>query len=82
MIHQVASVLPLDKSDLCDHSDAYIVLEEIKSATVNNAGNRRNKNPTFKNNDPFRLCISKMNNTFVDNAEDLDIAMLMYNLLE
>ena len=73
---------PMLRSDLCDHSDAYIVVKEIKSATVNNAGNRRNKNLTFKNKDPFRLCISKMNNTFIDNAEDLDIAMPMYNLLE
>ena len=27
-------------------------------------------------------CISKINNTFTDNAEDLDIAVQMYNLLE
>ena len=36
----------------------------------------------FENNVPFRSCISKINNTFIDNAEDLDIAMSMYNLLE
>ena len=30
----------------------------------------------------FRLCISKNNNTFIDNAEDLAIVMPMYNLLE
>ena len=30
----------------------------------------------------FRSCISKINDTFVENAEDLDIFMLMYNLLE
>ena len=30
----------------------------------------------------FRSCISKINNTFIDNAEDLDIVMQMYNLLE
>ena len=29
-----------------------------------------------------RLCISKINNTFIDNAEDLDTVMPMYNLLE
>ena len=44
--------------------------------------NRRNKKLTFKNNGLFKSCISKINNTFVDNAEDLDIAMLMYHLLE
>ena len=26
--------------------------------------------------------LSKINNTFTDNAEDLDIVMSMYNLLE
>ena len=31
----------------------------------------------FKNNTPLRPCISKTNNTFTDNAEDLDIVMLM-----
>ena len=36
----------------------------------------------FENNVAFRSCISKINNTFIDNAEDLDIAMSMYNLLE
>ena len=36
----------------------------------------------FKSNAPFRSCISKINNTFVGNAEDLDMVMPMYNLLE
>ena len=36
----------------------------------------------FKNNAPFLSCISKINNTNVDNAEDLDTVMPMYNLLE
>ena len=36
----------------------------------------------FKNNAPFISCISKINNTLTDGAEDLDIVMPMYNLLE
>ena len=36
----------------------------------------------FKNNAPFRSCISKINSTLIDNAEDLDIVMPMYNLLK
>ena len=36
----------------------------------------------FKNNALFRSRISKIYNTFIDNVEDFDIAMLMYNLLE
>ena len=36
----------------------------------------------FKNNAPFINCISKINGVKLDNAEDLDVVMLMYNLLE
>ena len=36
----------------------------------------------FKNNAPFRSCMLKINNTFIDNTEDLDFVMPMYNLLE
>ena len=44
--------------------------------------NRRNKKLTFKNNALFRSCISKIKNTFTDNAEDLDSVMPMYNFLQ
>ena len=37
---------------------------------------------TFKNNAPFINCISKINDVKIDNAEDLDVVMPMYNLLE
>ena len=36
----------------------------------------------FKNNAPFISCISKINGVKIDNAEDLDVVMPMYNLLE
>ena len=60
----------------------HIVVKGRVSVTGTNNANRRNKKLTFKNNAPFRSCISKINNTFVDNGEDLDIVMSMYNLLE
>ena len=53
----------------------------ISVASTNNA-NKTNKKLTFKNNSPFRSCISKINSSFIDIAEDLDIIMLMYHLLE
>ena len=34
----------------------------------------------FKNNAPFKSCISKIKGTLIGNAENLDIVMLMYNL--
>ena len=40
------------------------------------------KKLAFKNNAPFINCISKINGVRIDNAEDLDVAMPMYNLLE
>ena len=52
--------------------------------TVTNPNNNANfyKELTLKNNAPFISCISKINDELVENAEDLDIVMPMYNLLE
>ena len=36
----------------------------------------------IKNDAPFTSRILKINNTLIDDAEDLDIVMPMYNLLE
>ena len=44
--------------------------------------NKRNKNFAFKKNAPFINCISKINGIKIDNAEDLDVVMPRYNLLE
>ena len=69
------------RSDLCDFNDAYIVLKG--TITVNNKNNAKwNKAVAFKNNAPFINCISKFNGVKIDNAEDLDGVMPMYNLLE
>ena len=72
---------PMLRADLCDFSDAYIVVKgDITVTNPNNA--KRNKAVTFKNNAPFINCISKINGVKIDNAEDLDVVMPMYNLLE
>ena len=76
------------KSDLCDYADAYIFVKG--TITVTGAGddaaaiqlNERNKGVTFKNCAPFTKCISRINNTDIDNAHDIDIVMPMYNLIE
>ena len=70
------------RSDLCDYSDTGNVVKGWISVTGNNAANRRDKKLTFKNNAPFRSSISKINNTFIGNAEDLDIVIPIYNLLK
>ena len=43
---------------------------------------KRNKSVAFKNNAPFINCILKITGVKTDNAEDLDVVMPMYNLLE
>ena len=52
------------------------------SVRATNDAKRINKKLNFKNNAPFRSCVSKINNIFVDNAGDLDIVMPLCNLLE
>ena len=37
---------------------------------------------TFKNCAPFTKCISRINNSDINNAQDIDIVMSMNNLIE
>ena len=56
--------------------------------TVNNTAadgadaNNDNKKVIFKNFPPFTNCISKINNTDIDNAKYVEIVMPVYNLIE
>ena len=69
------------RSDLCDYRDAYIVVKG-KLIVTNPDNDSYYKKLAFKNDAPFVSCISKINNTLIANAEDLDIVMRMYNLIE
>ena len=53
--------------------------EYITVTEPNNA--KRSKSVAFKENAPFINCIPKINDVQIDNAEDLDIVLPMYNLL-
>ena len=78
---EIRTKTPMLRSDLCDFSDAYIFVKgDITVTNPNNA--KRNKVVVFKNNAPFINCISKINVIKIDNAEDLDVVMPKYNLLE
>ena len=70
------------RSDLCDYSDAYVLVKGKITVTNPNDDANFNKELTLKNNAPFISCISKINGELAENAEDLDIVMPMYNLLE
>ena len=65
-----------------DYSDPYIVVKGTIIVEGDKYDKTRNKKLIFKNSAPFRSCISTINNTFIDNAENLDIVMPMCNLLE
>ena len=88
MIYQAVSTLIIKtsmlRSDLCDYSRGYIVVKRTRDllAAATNENDKAEKSVAFKDNAPFKSCISKINSTLIDNAEDLDRVMPMYNLLE
>ena len=66
------------ESSLCDYSDAYILV----TGNINVTGGNANTKVAFKNCAPFKKCRTEINETFVDDAEHINIAMPMYNLIE
>ena len=64
------------KPNLCDYSDAYILV------TGNIQNKPANSVVAFKNCAPFRTCDVTINDEHVEKAENLEIVMPMYNLLE
>ena len=66
------------KSNLCDYSDAYILVTGDITATGGDANTR----VAFKNCASFTKCITHINDEHVDGAHDLDIIMPMCNLIE
>ena len=67
------------KSSLCHYSDAYILVKgtiSVNNTAAGDAGtSNTNKKVIFKNCAPFTNCISEINNTHVDNAENIDVVM-------
>ena len=65
------------KSSLCDYNDAYILVRG--DITVTAAHEIR---VSFKNCALFIKCIIKIDETTIDDAENLDLVMPMYNLID
>ena len=69
------------KSNLCDYSNAYILINRTiaapNTAAAGAAVNNTNKKLIFKNCTPFTCCLTEINNTLVDYAEKIDIVMLI-----
>ena len=80
---------PMLRSNFCDYSDAYILVKGTITVTApganngaNNIRHKRNRPVILKNNAPFVSCITRINGELIEDADDLDIVMFMYNLLE
>ena len=61
------------ESNLCDYSDAYILV----TGNINVTGGDVNTKVAFKICVPFRKCRREINETFVDDAEHINIALPM-----
>ena len=71
---------PQIRDDLCGFNDAYIVV--TGKGTVPNPGNNiYNKKVSLKTSAPFFNCTLKINSQLIEDAQDLDIVMPMFNLL-
>ena len=65
-IVQVKFEAKITKSNLCDYSDAYILVTGNITATSDGANDR----VVFKNFAPFTKCITHINDKDVDNADN------------
>ena len=76
------------RSNLCDYADVYILVKgtiRITGAGDDAAARQadeRDKGVIFKNCAPHTKCTSRINNKDIDNAQDIDVVMPMYNLIE
>ena len=62
---------------MCNYFDTYIVIKRIITVEGANDGDKHNRSLTLKNNASFISCVSTINGTLTENAEDLDVVMPM-----
>ena len=66
------------KPNLCDYAETYILIDGTNRAAAANANTRL----ALKNCAPFTKCNLEINDEHIDTAENLDITMPMYSLIE
>ena len=66
------------KPNLCDYAEAYILIDGTIRVEAADANTRL----ALKNCAPFTKCNLEINDEHIDTAENLDIVMPMYNLIE
>ena len=70
------------RSRFCDYSNAYIDVKRTININTGLNNDMPQNDVSLISDAPFRSCITKINNILIHNAEDLDLAMPVYNLLE
>ena len=76
------------RSSFCDYADAYILVKGTLTITgarnddATKQADERGKGLTSKTCAPFTKCISRINNTDIDTAQDIDVVIPIYNLTE
>ena len=65
------------ESNLRDYNDAYILVRDDVTFIAASA-----TQVAFKNCAPFSKCIPKIDEATIDDAEDLDLVMSMYSVIE
>ena len=68
----------VSKSNLCDYNDAYILVR--RDITI--VGRKLKTELALKTCLSFTKCITKIDETTIDDAEDLDLVAAIYNLPE
>ena len=85
---QIKFKTSMEKSSVCDYSDAYILVGDTITITWERAddnakrADEREKGVIFKDDPPFTDSISKITSTQTDIAKDMDFVMSMSNLIE
>ena len=71
------------KSISCNYNDAYTLVSRTTTVGVLTADRGKNAiEVVFKNCAPLTDCMSKINNTQIDNAKNIDAVILIYDLIE
>ena len=65
---------------LCDYSDAYILGRRTITVANTTAANNVSKKVIFKHYVPFTSCISRINNTQIDDSQYIDVVMPMHRI--
>ena len=84
--NDIKSKTSMIRSNLYDYSDAYIHVKGTaivpNTAAADAPVSNTNKKVIFKSCAPFTSFITLINNTQVEDAQEIDIVMPMYNLIK